>query len=148
MRTPFRLCWSPVALYSLGLLSLPWISACSPARAHEAEQAATAHNAGPPPGGKARRRAKAIEACKGKKEGQACKIVFGEHERSGTCQPFRDGQLACIPKQAEERRKRARQACKGKAAGDACQVQGRNGKLEGTCIDTPQGLMCRPRGRR
>jgi hypothetical protein len=130
----------------LGLLSSSSISACSPAQAHQTDEGATTRSAGPPPG-RGARRAKAIAACKGKKEGQACKIVFGERERAGTCRLIPDGQLACLPKQTEERRKRAREACKGKKAGDSCQVQGRNRKHEGTCIDTGQGLMCRPRRR-
>jgi hypothetical protein len=122
------------------------LSACGPAHASEAEQDVATHRAGPPPGRKARR-AKAIEACKKKKEGQACKVVFGEREREGTCRTIRDGQLACVPKQAEERRRRARQACEGKKAGEACKVQLRNSMRDGTCIDNPQGLLCRPRRR-
>src|SRR2546421_8849117 len=68
-------------------------------------------------------------ACKDKKAGESCDVVFGERKATGKCTAVPDGKLICHVAPPPELLK----ACEGKKEGDACSASMPNRKIDGNC---------------
>lgn len=100
-----------------------------------------------------------VQACAGKKAGDACEEIDDEGSESGTCQAIPDGRLVCDDDDrdggegAHHRRGDAglrpppaplTDACSRKAAGAACMVAFQNASFSGSCKAVAGFNVCLP----
>lgn len=100
-----------------------------------------------------------VQACAGKKAGDACDEIDDEGSESGTCRAIADGRLVCDDEhrdggEVEHNRSDAglrpppaplTEACSGKAAGTACSVAFQNASFSGSCKAVAGFTVCLPR---
>jgi len=93
---------------------------------------------GPPP--------ELVEACKGKKVGDSCSLIFGGRSVTGVCLRGRNDVVMCGPSdKPSEPPAEMFDACKGKKERDACTSPIEGQAVPGHCTSWKgKRLLCRP----